>query len=82
MDLHIALDEIKRSDGHVSEITAENTAGGIGDVEGRRVHLDLARLAQCWNQWRADLLTEKIKPRTNTQTQKIKPENQIPKPKK
>ena len=44
MDLHIALDEIKRSDGHVSEITAENTAGGTCGVEGRRVHLDLVGL--------------------------------------
>ena len=66
----------------MSETTIENTVGSTGGVEGRRVHLDLAGLARRWNQWRADLLTEKIKPRTNTQTQKIKPENQIPKPKK
>ena len=26
-DLHIALDKIKRSDGHVSETTAKNIAG-------------------------------------------------------
>ena len=49
MDLHIALYEIERSDGHVSETTAENTKGGIGGVEGPRVHLDLARLAWHWN---------------------------------
>lgn len=41
MDLHIALDEIKRSDGHVSETTAEDSTGSTSSVEGRRVHLDL-----------------------------------------
>ena len=30
----------------MSETTAENTAGGTGGVEGRRVHLDLAGLAR------------------------------------
>ena len=45
-DLHIALDKIKRSDGHVSETTAKNIAGSTGDVEGRWVHLDLAGLTQ------------------------------------
>ena len=55
-DLHIALDEIERSDGHVSETTTENTAGDIGSVEGRGVHLDLAGLAWRQNQWRIDLL--------------------------
>ena len=48
-DLHIALDEIERSAGHVSETIAENTAGNIGGVEGQQVHLDLAELARHWN---------------------------------
>ena len=56
LDLHIALDEIERSDGHVSETTVENTAGGIGNIEGRGVHLNLTGLAWCQNQWRVDLL--------------------------
>ena len=43
-NLHIELDEIERSDGHVSETTAENTIGDTGSVEGWRVHLNLARL--------------------------------------
>ena len=47
--LHITLDEVKRSNGHVSEATAEDTAGGACCVEGRRVHLDLAGLAGSWN---------------------------------
>ena len=34
-DLHIALDEIERSDGHVSETTVENTASGTGSIQGR-----------------------------------------------
>lgn len=38
--LHIALDEIERSNGHVSETTAENPTEGTRGVEGRRVHLD------------------------------------------
>ena len=54
-DLHIALDEIDRSDGHVSETIAENTAGSTGGVEGRRVHLDLAGLARRRNQRQVDL---------------------------
>ena len=48
-DLHIALDEIERSDGHVSGTSAETTADATGGEEGRRVHLDLARLARCRN---------------------------------
>ena len=66
----------------MSEITAENTTDGTGGVEGQRVHLDLIGLTWRRNQRRADLLTEKIKPKTNTQIQKIKPKNQITKPKK
>ena len=65
----------------MSEITAENTAGGIGDVEGRRVHLDLVGLARSRNQRRADLLSKKSNPeqkpkprKSNTQTEKMKPE--------
>ena len=30
----------------MSETTVENTVGGTGGVEGRRVHLDLAGLAR------------------------------------
>ena len=56
-NLHIELDEIERSDGHVSETTAENTVGGTGNVEGWRVHLNLARLARHQNQRQAGLLT-------------------------
>lgn len=41
MDLHIAFDEVKRSDGHVSETTAENSSYSTSSIEGRRVHLDL-----------------------------------------
>jgi hypothetical protein len=49
-DLHIALDKVERSDGRVSETTAENTSGSTGGVEGRRIHLDLpARLVRCRN---------------------------------
>ena len=33
----------------MSETTTENTKGGIGGVEGPRVHLDLARLTWQWN---------------------------------
>lgn len=40
-DLHIAFDKVERSDGHVSETTAEDPTGRAGGVEGRRVHLDL-----------------------------------------
>lgn len=40
-DLHIALDEVKRGDGHVSETAAEDASEGTGSVEGRRVHVDL-----------------------------------------
>lgn len=43
LDLHITLDEVKRSNGHVSESTAEYTAGGAGSIESRRVHLDLPK---------------------------------------
>ena len=48
-DLHIALDEIKRSDGHVSEATAEDPSGGTRGVESRRVHFDLSGLARSRN---------------------------------
>ena len=48
-DLHIALEDIERSDGHVSGTSAETTADCTGGKEGRRVHLDLARLARCRN---------------------------------
>ena len=41
-DLHIALEDIERSDGHVSGTSAETTADCTGGKEGRRVHLDLA----------------------------------------
>ena len=34
-DLHIALDEIERSDGNVSGTSAETTANGIGGVKGQ-----------------------------------------------
>ena len=40
-DLHVALDEIERSDGGVSETAAEDSTGGTGGVEFRRVHPDL-----------------------------------------
>lgn len=39
--LHIALDEVERSNCHVSETTAKDTAESTGGVELRRVHLDL-----------------------------------------
>ena len=38
--LHIALDEIERCDGHVSETAAENPTDGARGVEIARVHLD------------------------------------------
>lgn len=49
-DLHITFDEVKRSDGRVSETAAEDSTEGTGGVEFRRVHLDLAWLARRWNQ--------------------------------
>jgi len=33
-DLHIAFDKVERSDGHVSETTAEDPTGRAGGVEG------------------------------------------------
>lgn len=41
IDLHIAFDEIKRSNSHVSESTAQYSTNSTGGVELRRVHLDL-----------------------------------------
>ena len=41
-DLHITLDKVKRSDGHVSEATAEDSTSSTGSIEGGRVELDLA----------------------------------------
>lgn len=47
MDLHITLDKVKRSDGHVSKATAENTTGGTGGIKCGGVHLYLhPRLAR------------------------------------
>lgn len=48
-DLHIALDEVKRSDGRVSETAAEDPADGTSGVECRGVHLYLPWLARCRN---------------------------------
>ncbi|GLT97668.1 hypothetical protein SLE2022_152230 [Rubroshorea leprosula] len=39
--LHIALDEIKRSDGRVSQTTAKDSAKSASSVECRQVHLNL-----------------------------------------
>ncbi|MBS2599698.1 hypothetical protein KFY57_26560, partial [Salmonella enterica subsp. enterica serovar Typhimurium] len=47
---HVTFDEIERSDGHVSETTAEETTKGTGSIELRGVHLDLSRFVRCWNE--------------------------------
>ena len=53
-DLHIALNEVKRSDGHVSKTTAEDSTGRTGGVVCRRVQLYLAspwrRFGRRWNE--------------------------------
>lgn len=49
MDLHITLDEVKRSDGHVSETTAQYSSKSTSSVELWRVHLDLAGLGRSRN---------------------------------
>lgn len=45
-DLHITLDKVKGSDGHVSKTAAEDSTSGTRGIECWRVHLDpLPRLA-------------------------------------
>ena len=39
-NLHVALDEIERSDGHVGEATAEDATGTACSVVSRRKHAD------------------------------------------